>query len=291
MIGTLWLLAPIAVVLVAGWIAHRARDGGFVGLRALPDGRYAPLVAALASIAVVWYVWGSLHQVPVVHDEASYLLQAETFARGRWSMPAPPIPAFFEQYHVFVTPVFASKYPPAHAALLVPGVWLGLPGLVPLLLTGLTAALVFMLARRVANGWVAVLTLLLWFPVSENLIFRASYFSETTSSALWILGWWGLLEWMETDRDRWLSLVAACIGGMTLTRPLTGIAFALPIGVVVLRRCVRTRRWRALAMPAAIGVAELAVVPLWSARVTGTWRTTPWTAYAREYFPYDKLGF
>jgi hypothetical protein len=91
----LWLL-PIEVILLAGLAGYRLRDDRLPALRLLPDSRFAPYVIALSAMLMVWYVWGSLHQVPVVHDEASYLLQAETFARGRWVMPSPPLPRFFE---------------------------------------------------------------------------------------------------------------------------------------------------------------------------------------------------
>ena len=64
--------------------------------------------------------------------------------------------------HVFIEPAVFAKYPPAHALTLVPGIWLGLPGLMPALMTGIAGALVFWLARRLANEWTALLTWWLW---------------------------------------------------------------------------------------------------------------------------------
>jgi hypothetical protein len=285
------VLSCLLIVLLAGWVGTRVPTVQFPALRTLPDSRFAPLAVALATMLVIWYVWGSLHQVPVVHDEASYLLQAETFARGRWAMPSPPLPAFFEQFHVFVTPTFASKYPPGHGMLLVPGIWLGLPGLVPLVLNGFAAALLFLLVRRVANGWIALLTFLLWLPMYGNLRFRPSYFSENTSSVLWLLGWWALIEWRETGRGRWLSLLAVCVGWMAITRPLTAAAFAIPVGIVVLWRTARTRQWRALVLPAVLSVAIVSLIPIWNVKVTGNWRETPYALYSKVYSPYDVMGF
>lgn len=285
-----WLL-PIEIVLLAGLVGHRFRDDRFPALRGLPDSRFAPYAVALSTMLVIWYVWGSLHQVPVVHDEASYLLQAETFARGRWVMPSPPLPKFFEQFHVFVTPTFSSKYPPGHGILLVPGIWLGLPGLIPLLLNGLAAALLFILVRRVTNGWVALLTVVLWLPMNTNLVFRPSYFSENTSSVLWLLGWWALLEWRETKHEKWLILIAFCVAWMAITRPLTALAFAIPVGLVVIGQTARTRQWRQLLRPALVGVAIVLLLPISSAKDTGSWRVSPYSLYARDYLPFDKMGF
>jgi hypothetical protein len=280
-----------AIVLLAGWIGLRVDPNRLARLRALPDSRAIPIALGLITAGVIWYLSGSLHPVPVVHDEASYLLQAQTFARWRWTMPSPPLPEFFQQLHVLVTPAFASKYPPGHALLLVPGIWLGLPALAPVLLNGLAGALLFVLVRRVANGWVALLTFLLWLPLTSNLAFRPGYFSETTSSLLWILGWWALVEWRETGRRTWLITLAACVGWMAITRPLTAVAFAIPVACVVLWRVARQRAWSTLVVPAAVGVAILALLPLWNVRTTGRWSESPYTLYTKTYLPFDVMGF
>src|SRR6185295_4718434 len=72
-----------------------------------------PLGAAILTAVIVWWVWGETSPRPTVHDEASYVLQADIFARFRWTAPTPPIPEFFEQPHVLIVPAVASKYPPA----------------------------------------------------------------------------------------------------------------------------------------------------------------------------------
>ncbi len=126
----------------------------------------------LVSAALSWWMWRSLDAVPIVHDEAGYVLQAQIFARGMWAAPAPPLPHFFEQFHVFVSPVLAPKYPPGHAILLIPGVLLGLPGLMPVVLNGLTGALLFALVRRLSNPWVGLLAWFLWLVAPANLFFR-----------------------------------------------------------------------------------------------------------------------
>jgi hypothetical protein len=253
--------------------------------------RHAPWVLGILTTAFYWWLAGAWTPYARVHDEASYLLQAQTFALGRWTNPSPPIPAFFEQYHVFVEPAFFSKYPPGHGLLMVPGIWLGLPALMPMLLHGVAGALLFLLARRVANPWVALLTWVLWLGARANVQFRPTYFSEATSSALWLAGWWALLEWRSTRQRRWLVALAACTGWMAITRPLTAAAFAVPIAIVALWDIVRGRLWRDAAIAFVAGTAVVAIMPLWSQMSLGQVRPSPYTLYSDVYFPFDRMGF
>lgn len=255
------------------------------------DGRVIAWMIGCATALGVWWVWGSLGQLSWLSDEASYLLQAKLFAAGRWSAPPPPLPAFFEQAHVLLDPSYASKYPPGHALLLAPGVLLGLPGLVPVLLSGITGALMFILARQVSNAWVAILAWLIWFSTRGNLMFRPSYLSEVTTGALWLAAWWAALRWHKSGHPMWLVALAACVGWGAITRPLTMLAFALPLSGFVLWKVSRSRRWTELAVPFATVLAILAIVPLWSAKVSGDWRHTPLGAYTQAYMPWDKPGF
>jgi hypothetical protein len=238
--------------------------------------RWAPVLAGGLTALVIWWVWGSLDQLSIYHDEAAYVLQARLFASGRWTAPGRPLPEFFEQFHVLDTPVVAARYWPGHSLLMVPGVWVGLPGLVPLILSGVTGAMCFGLARRLAGPWVAAFTWLFWTTAPGNLHFRASYLSQPTTGALWLLGWWALLDWTETGRRRSLLALAACVAWGTITRPLTMVAFAIPVAVVVFRRAYARQSWRDLSLAVALGTVILGLIPLWNARTTGDWRTTPY---------------
>jgi hypothetical protein len=251
----------------------------------------AVLVTGILSALAIWWVWAAFNPVPLVEDETSYILQSRIFASGHWTAPTPPAPEFFQQAHVLTIPAVASKYPPGHALLMSVGSLFGAPALVPLLLTVITGALLFALARRVSNEWVALFAWIVWLGDPINLRFRPGYFSEITTTALWLAAWWALLSWRETRSRRWLLLLAAAIGWGAITRPLTMLAFALPIGVVVLRDVAREKLWRDFALAFVLGTALLGMIPLWSARTTGDWRLTPQQLYTHDYLPFDRPGF
>lgn len=253
--------------------------------------RFGPVMAGLISVLVIWYTWGELEPRPLNQDEMSYVLQAEIFATGRWTVPSPPIPEFFEQPHVQVVPAVASKYPPGHALLLTPGVLVGFTPLMPLLLTGAAAALLFALVTRVTNPWVALIAWPTWLFAPGILRFQASYMSELTTTPLVLASWWALLSWRETRRRRWLLTVALCIGWGAITRPLTMLAIAIPIGIVVIRDVARGRYWKDFGLAFALGTAMLGILPVWSAKTTGSWRVSPIQKYRLDYLPFDKIGF
>ena len=254
-------------------------------------GRWAPAAFGALTFVIVSIVWRSLVQPGVIHDERAYLLQAEIFASGRWTAAAPPIADFFEQMHVFIAPAVFAKYPPAHALTLVPGIWLGLPGLMPALLTGIAGGLVFWVARRLANQWVALLTWWMWTTSWANLHWAATYFSETTSTAMWLIALWGTIRWLDSERPRHLVYVAAAIAWGVNARPLTMAALSLPLAFVIGRRVIATRAWRPLVAPLVVGGALLALGPVWNQHTMGDWRIDPYPYYSRVYFPFDKPGF
>jgi hypothetical protein len=286
---------PIALALafLLAWKLGVLRGAG-VRVAAWLESRWAPLALFAIAAIVFTLAWGSWTAIPVIHDEASYLFQAKLFASGRWTAPPPPIPEFFEQWHVFVVPHYASKYPPGHALLLAPGVLLGLPGMMPVLLGAATGALVFSIARRLSNGVIAFWTWGWWVTTPMVLWLFGSYFSQSTSAFCWMLGWYALLRWRDDEparRDRWLFVVAASVAWLGLTRPLTALAYALPIGVYVLWKVAQRREWRTLGLAMALGVAMLAMIPLWSIKTVDSARTTPYGLYSKMYFPWDAPGF
>jgi hypothetical protein len=251
----------------------------------------AAFVVAIVTALVIWWVWGALQPVPVVQDEYSYVLQAKIFASGHWTAPSPPVPSSFQQPHVLTVPRVASKYAPGHAFVLALGALVGAPWLVPLVLSAITGALVFLLIERFTGPWIALAGWAIWLTDPINLSFRPGYYSELTSGALWLVSWWLLLEWRESKRLKALLLLAAAIGLGAITRPLSMLAFAIPVGIYVIRQVASKRRWRDLGLAVLVGIGFLAILPLWSAKTTGSVTDTPLALYRRQYLPFDHTGF
>lgn len=250
-----------------------------------------PTSAALLAIALTVYTWGNgLAPLPRVSDEAAYLFQAEVFASGRWTAPAPVLPEFFEQWHVQMTPARAAKYLPGHSLLLALGAAIGLPALVPILFTGGTAWLIVVLARGLAGGGVALLAWALWMGSDLSLRWRPSYFAQSTTTFLFLATVYALMRWRRGQSPGWLLVVGLSISWTMITRPVTGVALAMPVLGFIAWTAWSRGRIKTLLYPAILGGLVISLLPLWAARTTGSSRDWPLTRYTTDYLPFDRTG-
>jgi 4-amino-4-deoxy-L-arabinose transferase-like glycosyltransferase len=173
---------------------------------------------------------------------------------------------------------------------MVPGVWLGIPGLLSVVLTGVTGGMLFLLARRFSNGAVALVAWFIWLVAPAALRFRASYFSEVTTGAIWLVAWWTLLRYRETNERRWLVALGALVAWGGITRPVTMIAFVIPVGAVVLWTVWKRRAWGDVLAALPLSLAICAIVPLWGHSVLGRWDRNPYSYYQTVYFPVENPG-
>ncbi|MFN2565264.1 MAG: hypothetical protein ABR499_09680 [Gemmatimonadaceae bacterium] len=291
-------LAVLAGLVLCVWLARRSdvskRELEHLDAldRLLATPHAVPIaLGAFNALLVWWWMGWYRNPVPMIQDEAAYLLQAELFARGRWTGTALPLPEFFAQMHVLTEPVLASKYPPGLSLLLTPFVAIGFAALGPMVFAAITGALVFVLARRIANGLVALLTWILWSSGSALLRYQGSFLSQTATIALWLATLYLLLEYRTHRRPRALVAIGGCIGMLVITRPVTAVALALPVGVVLMRDFWRTRAWKPLVVSALTGLGFLAILPLQNHMTTGDWKLSPLVAYSTKYTPFDFPGF
>ena len=229
--------------------------------------------------------------IPIVHDEFSYLLGADTFAQGCLTNPPSPMWVHFESFHINVRPTYQSMYPPGQALMLALGqVLTGVPWAGVVLSVALMASAIY---------WM----LLGWLPAPWAWLGGAFAVARFSIFSYWINSYWGgavaaiggalVLGALPRLRGetRLASALAFAAGLLILanSRPLEGFLFSLPLVLAALWTLfvVRRHAWRQTAvrlLPAlALLVAGFAGMLYYNKCGTGHALVMPYTVNYQTY--------
>ncbi len=271
----------------------------FVSLR-WPRG-LAILVCGLLGISLpAMYGLHAGVREPVVHDEFSYLLAADTFAHGRLSNPAPPHPEFFEAPHILVVPSYCSKYPPGQGLVLALGqVLLGRPIWGVWLSCGLfAAALCWMLEAWTSVPWALSTTVLSIATCGVTSYWAQSYWGGMVAATGGALLFGALRRTLRGPQLGSSLVMGVAIVILANSRPFEGllacVAAGVPLGWWLVRR--RDVSWHATVFRWLIPLgAVLAVGGFWmgtyNRAVTGSWLKAPYVVHESQYFEQGVFRF
>lgn len=231
---------------------------------------------------------------PVVHDEFSYLLGAETFRLGRLTNPSPSNWEHFESYHITVQPTYQTKYQPGMSLMLAVGLWLANDAYLGVVLALVLAslALTWMIQLWLPRRWALPMTLLAvvvmvgnW---GNNYFVAGPLATLAGSLQLGILRRWSHgdvhhISWM--DGVLWgLSLVI-----LAWTRPFEGLLFSVLIGAALLLIVLRQGTLRQCLLRTVPGLALTLLPAAWfqleyNQAITGSRFTFPYFVHDKQYF-------
>lgn len=199
---------------------------------------FAVLLAGLVALggAMAITAWYGVPR-PLYQDEQSYLLAADTFARGRIANPPHAFWRHFETFHVIQQPTYVSKFPPAQGVVLalgtalgghpIAGVWLGT--------FAMGMALCWMLQGWVPPRWALAGALLAVFQTGLFTYWSQGYWGGAVAATGGALVFGALPRILAHGRTRdalWmafgLSLLANC-------RPFEGAVVSLAAAVPLAR--------------------------------------------------------
>jgi hypothetical protein len=218
-------------------------------------------------------VAGLLHEpVPHIHDEFSYLLMSNTLASQRISNPSPPLPEFFDTFHVLVRPVYASKYFPAQGLFLAIGEKLtGHPAVGVWLSSALAcAAACWMLQAWIGPVWGLLGGLLMMIQFGVYSYWSQTYWGGMVAALGGAL-FFGAVRRLW-DKLSWRNAIFMAVGLIIVanSRPLEGLLAALPVSCLFLWRIWQQAQWKQAAFWRSL-VLPGATVLLLGAAATGTY--------------------
>lgn len=229
---------------------------------------------------------------PLTHDEFSYLLGADTFARGRLTNPAHPFWVHFEAPHVNPQPTYASKYPPGQSVVMALGQQLfGHPWYGVVLSFGLMSASVCWMLQG-------------WLPPSYALLGSLLAITRFSLTSNWVDSYWGgavaaiggaLVAGAIPRLARRPQLSASVLGALGViilanSRPYEGLVLTFACAGALLWWMQRARRsFRSLCAPrivipaGAILLAGFMWMGYYNFRVTGSPWSMPYQVNNRIY--------
>ena len=230
--------------------------------------------------------------VPRVHDEFSYLLMSDTLAAGHLANSTPPLPEFFDTFHVLMHPTYVSKYFPAQGLFLAIGQKLtGHPSVGLWLSSALACAAVYwMLQAWVGPSWALLGGFLMVVQYGIYSYWSQTYWGGMAAALGGALFFGGVRRlW---DKFSWKSAVWLSVGVVTLvnSRPLEGLLAMLPSTGVFLLQVWRERRWNAaefwlkFVLPAGgVLIIGATATCLYNHATTGSYFKTAYMLHEQQY--------
>jgi hypothetical protein len=231
-------LVILAFTLACAWLGRPAA-GAFLDRLAAPARR--PLWASMGlgilatgvGLAIAWLV---LDGFPNSGDESAYVLQAQTYARGRLWADLPAVSQAFEQSRFFnINGHWASQYAPGWALVLAPAAAAGIPlWIVGPIIGGLSLALFHLLALRTVPPRAAWLCTLAFAGSAYFMLNAASYFNHVLTAALGMAAILFAQTYLREGKARAAVFAGAMVGLIGITRTQDAAPFGLAIGASLL---------------------------------------------------------
>ncbi len=233
--------------------------------------------------------------LPDDHDEYSNLLQAETFAQGRFSNPAHPFYQHFESFHILQTPTYASKYPPGQAFFLFLGIKLfGHPWYGVLLSCMIMAScLVWMINGYCSTRWAFWAGIFIVFRFALWNYWSSSYWGGAVAAIGGALVF-GALPRLRSNQKIELGIASFCLGlGLAIlsqSRPFEGVVVSLIPMLYFIKlvfQALKNKKYsRAAVVALPIGIVlflNFSFIAIYNYQITGNYLKTPYQLHGEQY--------
>ena len=231
--------------------------------------------------------------LPMVPDDFSFLLAANTFAQGRLTNPTPAMWVHFETIHISMQPTYMSMYFPSVGLLLAAGkVLFGNPWFAVLAMSALMCgAICWMLQAWLPPSWALLGGILAMLRLGLFSYWVNSYSVSGSIGAFagaLVLG--ALPRLTRTRRLRYGLLLAIGVALLAITRPYEGLLLCLPVLAYLGHQLLRGKNRLSLpalvrlsALPLTVVIAALAWLGYYDYRAFGSPTTLPYTVNRAAY--------
>lgn len=229
---------------------------------------------------------------PMIPDEYSYLLAADTFATGRLSNPTHPHWEFFESFHINQIPTYASMYPPAQGLVLAAGqIVSGNPWLSVVMSTAVMCGILcWMLQGWLPFRWAIIGALIAVVRISLFSYWGNSYWGGSVAAIGGLLVLGAIPRIMKRDTSV-LTFFILALGILILanSRPYEGLVLCFAAVLAGFITNLNSRRvlaklltvkWLLVVLTLLVGFAAMG---FYNQRVTGVFSVMPYQVNQHQY--------
>lgn len=252
-------------------------------------------LAVTAAALSVWFARFVLEGLPHLPDSVSYMLQSSWLLDGRLWGSVSPLQAYFDvPYTHVVGDRWLPHYPPGWPLLLSIGLAIGLPWLVAPVLGAIYVVLLYLVGREMDGTVTGVLAATLGVLSPLARVIFGSLLSHASAATLLLAAVW-LVLLTRRKRDWHLAALAGIALGLAFgIRPLTAVAAAVPLGVVMVTDLTSgdDRRFRHCGVAWFVGGALAALPTLVTNHlITGSFSSFPYSLAGKPIYLAANLPF
>ena len=223
---------------------------------------------------------------PVIADEFSFVLGAQTLAAGRLTNPVHPFWRHFESFHINVVPSYQSQYPPAPSLFMALPMWFGLHYWWGVwLATGLMAG-AFCWALQPLIGYRYALLAALFVGLKYGVLtqYSDSYWGGSVCALGAAITLGAFVRLIEHQRIRHGILLVIGVWLLANSRPFEGFMFCMPLAAAIGWFALRRPRLVRMLIPATALLAfGFALTGYYNFRGTGHALEMPYIANFKQY--------
>jgi len=266
------VLTVIAIFLLFAWPRLGAPFFARIEHLFVPLARRPSLSVLVVGLAALFLRLALLPVIPIpnpiVPDDFSFLLSADTFAHLRLTNPTPPMWIHFESIHITMHPTYMSMYFPAQGLILAAGKLLfGYPWFGLLIVNALMcAAICWMLQAWLPPTWALLGGLLAVLHLALFSYWINTYHAASIAALGGALVLGALPRLMRSLKLRDGLFLALGISILALSRPFEGLLLCIPVSSALARWAFFSANrppLGKLALRAALPLALIAVALGW----------------------------
>lgn len=197
---------------------------------------WAPIaVISITFMYLLWMAYVPFKAYPFSFDEYGHWYQAKIFAQGKMYLDFPDeLSGLVEPHVLWIKGKLFSKYPPGYTILLTVGELLSIPAAINPIISALTLVFSYLLALTFFTPLQSLYILLMMSTTAYFVGYSASFFSQSLSLFLSVLGCYFLRKFDLTSKNKFLIFGGLTIAYGFLTRPLDFLGFCFVVGLFVL---------------------------------------------------------